>query len=344
MFKNIRYLLIIGLVLLTKFALAGPLDGKAHFVDAIGAEIAAPFDITGDIDVSSQSMIVDPWGPFFGFMVITDSVEVLLPGTYTRGAGTVTVLDGQVGAYININWGGTSGIPVFMVWNVSADGSSYSITDSDGDSIPGHAMIAGPFTGFTVYYEFIDISEPYVELSIDTHGTQHECVNGIAEVIMTANVQVFNGAVLDSVMWELNNVSLGSGLEITEELALGDYVVSATALTTTGQSAVESASFSVSDTMQPDVTVAFIDKFGNEVTSSQSGKVTVSIGVSDTCDANPVITSSTATPASMVSDGDRIKINKEKGIKLPVTAVEARVTAKDASGNFGSASATLSQE
>ena len=232
--------------------------------------------------------------------------------------------------------GGGNFIPVFMVWNVTPGGSVFTIADSDGDGVPGHAMISGPFVGLTGYYEFTvnGISEPYVKLTIDTNGQYHECVGGVAEVTMTAVTQLFGGAELDSVSWELNNVSLGEGLVKTDGLELGNYVVNATALTTTGQSDDASASFSVRDTTRPVVRVLFLDENGNEVTSSERGKIRVGIEVTDSCDPDPVITSSTATPTTTVADGDVMFVNDKGGINLPVTAVRVTVTAQDASGNF----------
>lgn len=335
--KLIRnFLLLLGLLVVAQHVQAGPLEGKAFFVDSTGAElIPGGQGITGDIDVNSGVMNVDPWGPFFGFMVSTQNIEVLTPGTYTRDAGTVTVLDGQVGAHMELEWAANI-IPVFMVWNVSTGGSIFTIADDDSDGVPGHTMTVGPFTGVTVYYEFTvnGISEPYVKLTIDTNGQYHECVDGVAEVTMTAVTQLFGGAVLDSVTWDLDNVSLGTGLVKIEELQLGNYVVNATAITTTGQSDDASASFSVRDTTRPVVNVSFLDRNGTEVTSSEHGKVTVSIAVTDSCDSDPVITSSTATPTTTVSDGDVMFVNEKGGINLPVTAVRVTVTAKDASGNF----------
>jgi hypothetical protein len=342
-----NFVMVLSLLVVTQYIHASPLEGKAYVVDQTGQDITGGgYDITGDIDVANQSMSVDPWGPFFGIIVNTNHVEVLLPGTYTRtGAGTVTVLEEQVGAFVEIEWAANI-IPMFMVWNVSPGGSIFSIADSDGDGIPGHTMISGPFVGITMYYEFtvFGVSEPYVKLSIDTNGQYHECLNGVAVVEMTADVQLFNGAVLESVTWELNNVPIGEGLVKTEELELGDYVVNAIALTTTGQSDNDSASFTVRDTTRPVIDLAFIDKYGNEVTTARAGKFEISIGVTDTCDANPVITYSTATPTSNVSNGDVLVVNERDGIELPISAVRVDVSAKDESGNFGSASGTLTLE
>ena len=121
---------------------------------------------------------------------------------------------------------------------------------------------------------------------------------------------------------------------MTESMALGSHVIEATALTTTGQSDVESTSVTVRDTIRPVVKVSFLDAAGNEVTSSEHGKITIGIEITDSCDPDPVITSSTATPTTTVADGDTLFINDKGGISLPVTAVRVTVTGKDASGNF----------
>lgn len=115
---------------------------------------------------------------------------------------------------------------------------------------------------------------------------------------------------------------------------MGMHQVEAIALTTTGQSDCEMATIHVRDTARPVVNVAFVDNKGNDVSAADSGKIEVDIDVSDTCDTNPVITSSTATPTLTITDGDSLFIKMNHGIKLPVTAVRVTVTARDASGNF----------
>lgn len=323
---------------------AGPLVGKAYFVDPVGTEIIpGGQDITGHIDLGTKVMSVDPWGPFFGLIVYTNDIELLEPGSYTRAAGNVTVPPDHVGAHMEIQWGPTL-IYVYMVWEVN--GPVFEIIDSDGDGIPGHVMNNGPFPGFSAYYEFTsdNTGGPYVLLDIDTNGTSHECVDGSAEVTMTAITQLFGGAMLDSISWIIDGEVAGAGMSITETLALGTHTVEATALTTTGQSDTESTTLEVEDTTRPVVKVAFLDNQGNEVDSAGPGQVEISIKTTDSCDANPVITSSTATPSTVVADGDRLSINASKdNLKLPTTAVRVTATAKDASGNFSYTTAESSR-
>lgn len=153
---------------------------------------------------------------------------------------------------------------------------------------------------------------------------------------MTVNAipTLAGGAELDSVTWRIDDMYASMDLSITESLTLGAHLIEATALTTTGQSDTESITVTVRDKTRPVVKVAFIDRKGNEVLSAEHGKFKISIAATDSCDPNPVITSSTATPTTTVSDGDRLFIDEKRGIRLPVTAVRVTVTARDASGNF----------
>ena len=55
--------------------------------------------ITGDIDISQNLMSVDDWS-FLDIPAITEDVELLPPGSYTKAAGDVTVPAGHIGAHL----------------------------------------------------------------------------------------------------------------------------------------------------------------------------------------------------------------------------------------------------
>lgn len=318
---------------------AGPLQGKSYFVDP-GGNVFNIADIEGYIDVGSNYMTVSPWGPFFGQMFYTESVEILPPGNYTRTAGTVTVPADHVGANMQFSWGGNT-FDEFMVWQVTSAGTTFNIIDSDGDGIPGHAFTNGPFPGFTMYYEFTttpqDPAGPNVFLTLEVAGGHvHECTaDSRAEVTVNAVPALVGGAVLESISWTVDGEDAGTGFSISESLSLGSHHIAATALTTTGQSDIEIVGVQVRDTTRPVVNVAFIDGQGNEVESAGPGQVEISIKATDTCDPNPVITSGTAKKSTLVSDGDIMMITGNlDNLKLPTTAINVTATAKDASGNF----------
>jgi hypothetical protein len=68
-------------------------------------------------------MSVDPF-PFFGASWITQSIELLGAGFYTRPDGvgdtiSVTVNPGQLGAHMVFDWS-VNVLPNFMVWDVNS--------------------------------------------------------------------------------------------------------------------------------------------------------------------------------------------------------------------------------
>ena len=334
MLKISKHMFLIAVLVFTNAINAAPLvNGKAVFV-GVGFDIP----ITGDIDTSNKTMSVDDW-QFFGFPVSTANVEILDPGSYTRAAGDVTVPPGHVGAHMEITWNFNTFF-VYMIWELDASGTIYTIIDSDTDGTPGHALNNGPFLGSTVYYEFESApagpAQPNVFLIVNVEGgSLQECTgDSKADVTINAMPTLVGGAELDSITWRIDDVFAGMDLSITESLTLGTHVIEATALTTTGQSDSESITVTVRDKTRPVVKVAFIDEHGDEVQSAEHGKFKISIEATDSCDPNPIITSSTATPTTTVSDGDKLFIDEKRGIRLPVTAVRVTVTARDASGNF----------
>ena len=48
------------------------------------------------------------------------------------------------------DWGATASIPVVLNWGIT--GLNWATIDGDSDGIPGTAMTAGPFTGFSPYF------------------------------------------------------------------------------------------------------------------------------------------------------------------------------------------------
>ena len=341
-----KAIFIIVTLILSGNTFAGPLiNGKAFI---IGTETP----ITGEININQKIMLVDDWF-FLGVPVITNNVEILESGNYTREAGDVIVPPGHIGAHMEILWN-VNTIFVYMVWDVSNGGALFTIIDSDNDGMPGHTMTNGPFAGVTAYYEFETTptgpAEPDVYLVLNAEGGAiQECTgNSSAMVTVNALPNLIGGAELDSISWTIDGDNIGGGLSITESLGLGSHLIEAIALTKTGQSDAESIMVTVSDTTRPVVKITLLDNKGNDISASGSGKVDIDIEVSDTCDPDPVITSSTATPTTIINDGDSILINSKHGIKLPVTAVRFTATAKDASGNFSlttfDSSRTLSLE
>ena len=333
MYKIIKLVLVLSSLFIANNVSAAPLNGEAIFE---GGAIITP--ITGDIDVAQNTMSVDDW-LFFGLPVITQNIELLPPGSYTRAAGDVTVPAGHIGAHIEVSWS-VSTIYTYMVWDVTDSGATFTIIDSDNDGLPGHALTNGPFVGITIYYEFTTTPtgppQPGVHLVLNVDGGNvQECTgDSVANVTVNAIPSLVGGTELDSISWTVDGNDAGTGLSISKDLALGSHVVKATALTTTGQSDIESKIIIVRDTTRPVLEVAFLDPQGNEVESSGAGKVEISIKIADSCDPDPVVTYSSAREETLVSDGSILSVNASlNNLKLPATSIRVTADGIDASGN-----------
>lgn len=161
---SILSLFFLGLVTCSSASLAAPLNGAFNLYDASGAAtLPGGLPVVGDLDSAVGTMSVDSF-MFSGFPVLS-TIELLGDGTYTRNdgfGGTImaTVDLAQLGAYVIFEWNGTV-FPTFMVWNrvQVGQGAFYSITDSDGDGVPGHRLADGPFVGISPVFEDLQVSE-----------------------------------------------------------------------------------------------------------------------------------------------------------------------------------------
>jgi hypothetical protein len=352
--KTFVKLAILPVALMPLSAVSAPFDnGKAVFVGTPDTPV------TGDFNLASRTMTVDPW-LFFGNLVTTTDVELLDPGLYSKPGGDFEVPPGHIGASMLFNWNGNS-VDSVMVWEVTPTGTSdeYRAIDSDDDGIPGHAFTNGPFLGATFYYEFDAVpgnTDPdpgvFVTLSVDG-GPVQECSSDLsADVTVNANPNLIGDAELDDVFWTVDGETSVTGLSITENLSLGSHVIEATALTTTGETDETSISVVVQDTIRPIVNVDFISKKGrgevidveNEIASP--GKYQVSVKITDSCDPDPVISHSEAREVTLIDDGDIIKItNKVDNLKLSKSGVTVQASGHDTSGNNSiSVSKTLKLE
>lgn len=342
----------------TVYAEPTPVTGDASFYDSSGFPIISSIPITGELDIANGSATFSSF-LFFGFQFETLSAELLGEGTHTRCAVpetetvcpqdmSVTVGAGQLGAYILFNWSNNT-LPTFMVWDLNSHptGTSYTVIDSDADSVPGHAYTAGPFTGVTVTYDLLEGEPPPdVDVSINIEGGSiQECSEaGGSTVNLEADITLIGGAELGSVDWTIDGEPAGSGTSLSPFMALGTHEIEVSATILSGPSDTDSASATVRDTAPPELQLEFLDQSGQPVSVTSTGThVNASITATDTCDPDP-LTSATATPVFEVIDGDTIKIQSGKinTVELPTTAIELSGTASDASGNTASGMSVLS--
>lgn len=328
----------------TSVVYAGVLNnmtGSAQMFDPVGNAVMAPMPITGDFDDGAGLVTIDPW-IFFGMPVYSE-IELLPPGTHTRsGAGTVTVAPGQVGGFIQTDWAASIDIPAFIVWDVTTVGSAsrYEPVDSDGDGIPGHAMISGPFPGFSIAYE-LDVggSIPDVDVDLDVPGglTQECSETGGTTVSLTATATLKGGASLGSFSWAVDGAAVGTGSSISHFLSLGEHLVEVTATTTDGVTDTDSATLTIRDTQKPNLMIEFIDTATGmaitEIDSPRVSYVEVRLNSDDICDENPTV-SGVAKPVTAITGGEVIKIKGNiQDADMPITAIEVTANSTDDSGN-----------
>jgi hypothetical protein len=217
--------------------------------------------------------------------------------------------------------------------------------DSDGDGVPGHAFVVGPFPGFTVIYDLHEgTPPPAVDLSLSVVGGSHqECAEaGGTAVTVNATVDLIGGAELSEVQWSVDGASAGTGMSISPFLSLGAHTVAATAIPTVGVSDTEQVMITIVDTTAPEVTAAFLDsRTGEVVEAAARERVVVSYSAADVCDPAPMV-NAIVVPVSAVADGQVLLIGGDQDkVRLPATAVNLTVTATDAAGNTGIGQAVL---
>lgn len=147
------------------FTMYNPVGGQ---MDANDGAPGMSASVTGFIDTAAGTFTLASTDTFFGVNWTTSGGVLYGPGTYTHstvdpGCGptvacggnyTFTVGAGQLGATVDFAWGVTTGIDVLMVWNVGTSGgnTTYTMTDPDGNGVPGTGMIDGPFPNFNANF------------------------------------------------------------------------------------------------------------------------------------------------------------------------------------------------
>lgn len=354
--NNLLKVLFVGFYLFSQpsvgSATESELNGFFKFYDESGNDIFGDiFPITGRVDFGSGLLEIDDF-LFFGAPWQTTVVEILEPGTYTRDfdpafGGTIsisgTIPEGTFGAYTIATWN-VNEMPAFHAWQPvpTAIGTDYIPVDVDviSDGSPGMLMTYPPFPGFAYAYVFsggpIGPPKPGITLALNVEGgTTHECT-GVEgdEVLVLANVTLFGGAELDSINWTVDGEAAGHGSVLTAQLSLGRHSIESTALTTTGESATRRVEVHVRDTTRPDISVAFLNNQGEEVTVAAPGQVEISITATDLCDPSPAISNGRAVPSFTVENGDILNVNRSlSNLNLPATSLFVDAIARDASGN-----------
>jgi hypothetical protein len=199
-------------------------------------------------------------------------------------------------------------------------------------------VLSGGFTGvrYQLHLENVD-KVPSIQVSLAIAGGDvQECDStGGHNVTVTADVQLLNGAQLDTIQWTVDGQSAGTGLSIHPFLSLGIHNISATATAITGMEDTANTSVSVVDSTAPVITTSFADnRSGAQISSidrKNSSFVDVSMNATDICDASP---STSGLGGFALVDGDTLKIQGNLGkVELRTSVIEMVIKATDASGN-----------
>lgn len=332
-----KFFKLVSLAYLLLISLSAHADDIAGTVKISGGFFPISAPITGDINLSSSSIAINPTA-IFGAPFVTVESELLFPGAYTRTynlssggsiSRTATIPADTVGAYFVINYNNSSYHQLFMAWDVSTDGLAY-----DNRPISGDVWIGGAYNGRRVYFNF-EIVPPLSDVTVQAIGAgTYECGEISGSTITLDSIATTAGiAVLDRVEWVVDGVLVAQGTSITHFFSLGNHIVEATAIATDGGSATDTINVSVNDTIDPTLQIVFLDGAGNPVTSALNGDYTVQYISSDICDSVLNVIGS-AKPVMSVLEGDVISIDQISGdVVMPTTAVEISATVNDSSGN-----------
>ena len=131
--KKTTIALAIASTLGASVASAAPItSGTFTMYDPTGAVVGGSAVVTGDTEIGMTSPT-----PFFGFKwTAHDLTPIAGPGDANFAAP--------------FDWGATANIPVVLNWGIT--GNNWATIDGDSNGIPGTAMTAGPFTGFSPFF------------------------------------------------------------------------------------------------------------------------------------------------------------------------------------------------
>ena len=207
-------------------------------------------------------------------------------------------------------------------------------------------MVDGPFTGFQANFSLnFGPTPPGITVAINVAGGElQECMDtGGSTVTISAETMLFGDAELASVEWTVDGVSAGSGDTITPFLEVGSHTVEALATTTTGESDTDLVIVTVTDTVAPDLEVAFVDGCsGVHVSQIERANVQWIVAhfiATDACDPNPVVS---GVGGFSAQHGDLFKVQGNlNSVAMTTSELELGATATDVSGNTSSGSASL---
>lgn len=185
------------------------------------------------------------------------------------------------------------------------------------------------FTGLAIK----DLTPP---LSIEIVGsTTLECESDRQAIAnLSASVVDSEADPVAYVDWQIEGDVVATSETLSTSLPLGTTLVTATATSSSGVTATASVDVAVVDTTEPEISVAFFDKRGNEVTQIvRNGlhQLRFSVSASDACEG-PVVADASGGVA--LQDGDELAIHAtQEDVILGATEFIVISAASDLSGN-----------
>ena len=185
------------------------------------------------------------------------------------------------------------------------------------------------FTGLAIK----DLTPP---LSVEIVGsTTIECESDRQAIAnLSASVIDSEADPVAYIDWQIKGDVVATSETLSTSLPLGTTLVTATATSSSGVPATASLDVAVVDTTEPEISVAFFDKRGNEVTQIvRNGlhQLRVSVSASDACDG-PVVADASGGVA--LQDGDELAIHAtQEDVILGATEFIVTSAASDLSGN-----------
>ena len=231
------------------------------------------------------------------------------------------------------SWGGTDGeVLVDLVVKPTTD-SSTVLNATVTEAAAGAGFQAGAAS--TLELDFARSLGPTVSISSEE---SYECtMPNAGEVVVTASSTATEEDPIASIQWFVDGSYAADGDSFTFDANLGLTQLEAVATTISGDSAQDSTTITVVDTLPPMVEPEAIQTGGN---SNGASLYEIATNVSDICDPSPAVTS---VMGLEIQDGAKARVlRKVEQVTLEGSGLTIHVDAVDASGN--SAAATIEVE
>ena len=173
------------------------------------------------------------------------------------------------------------------------------------------------------------------QITLDVAGglTQECSQTGGSNVMVTSVVNIPENDSLATIQWQVDGTNVSTAESINEFLNLGQHRVTAQLGTVNGLSASAEVDVLVQDTIAPEVSADFINRFTNSslIDLQFFNALKVEAAAVDVCDPAPVVEAMYGSP---VQDNDSLLIFKRSGyVIMNIDTLDLSVRATDSSNN-----------